>query len=95
MLSYLLAVSRLLVLLTGMIVYLAGWGVLRAVFFSPVGYLFFMIPIPVILYNQITFPLQLLASRLAAFCLEPAGVPVLRDGNVLMLSNSRVPNELE
>jgi exosortase len=46
-----------------------------------------MIPIPVIIYNQVTFPLQLIASRLATACLELAQVPVLRDGNILILSN--------
>lgn len=46
-----------------------------------------MIPIPVIIYNKITFPLQLLASRWASSFLEFVGVPVLRDGNVLILSN--------
>jgi len=83
-----LFISRLslIVLLTGMILFLAGWEVLRSVSF-PMGFLIFMIPIPVIIYNQITFPLQLLASRLATFCLELAQVPVLRDGNVLVLSN--------
>lgn len=78
--------TSLLVLLAGMILFLAGWGVLRAVSF-PLGYLIFMIPFPEIIYNQITFPLQLLASRLATFCLELVQVPVLRDGNVLIFSN--------
>jgi exosortase len=76
----------LLVLLSGMIVFLAGWRALRTVAF-PLGFLSFMIPIPVILYNQITFPLQLLASRLATFWLGLFRVPVLRDGNVLVMSN--------
>jgi len=76
----------LLVLLAGMILFLSGWSVLRAVSF-PLGFLILMIPIPVIIYNQITFPLQLLASRLASSFLELVGVPVLRDGNILMLSN--------
>jgi exosortase len=76
----------LLVLLAGMILFLAGWKMLRAVSF-PLGYLMWMIPIPVIIYNQITFPLQLIASRLATAWLEFAQVPVLRDGNILILSN--------
>lgn len=46
-----------------------------------------MIPIPAIIYNEITFPLQLLASRLASWGLELVRVPVLRDGNVLVMSN--------
>jgi exosortase len=79
----------MLVLLVGMIVFLGGWRPLRAVSF-PLGYLIWMIPIPVILYNQITFPLQLLASRLAAACLELVQVPVLRDGNILVMSNYSV-----
>ena len=83
-----LFVSRfsLLVLLAGMILFLAGWKMLRAVSF-PLSYLIWMIPIPVIIFNQITFPLQLLASRLATAWLELVQVPVLRDGNVLVMSN--------
>jgi exosortase len=76
----------MVVLLAGIILFLAGWKVLRA-FAFPVGYLALMIPLPAILYNQMTFPLELIASRLAAFWLELVQVPVLRDGNVLRLSN--------
>jgi exosortase len=76
----------LLVLGSGLILFLGGWKVLLAVSF-PLGFLIFMIPIPAILYNEITFPLQLLASRLASAWLELLQVPVLRDGNVLVMSN--------
>jgi len=44
-----------------------------------------MIPIPTIVFNQITFPLQLLASWLSAGVLSWLGVPVLREGNVIVL----------
>jgi exosortase len=83
-----LFISRfsMLVLLAGMILFLAGWNTLRAVTF-PLNYLIWMIPIPVIIYNQFTFPLQLVASRLATAWLELVQVPVLRDGNVLVMSN--------
>ena len=76
----------LLVLIAGIILFLAGWKMLRAVSF-PLAFLIFMIPIPVIIYNQITFPLQLIASRLATLWLEVVQVPVLRDGNILIMSN--------
>jgi exosortase len=78
--------TSLLFLLAGMILFLSGWDALRALAF-PLGFLILMIPIPAIIFNKITFPLQLLASRLASSFLETIGVPVLRDGNVLMLSN--------
>ena len=43
------------------------------------------VPLPTILFNQITFPLQLLASSLSSQILPLAGVPVLRDGNIIQL----------
>ena len=78
--------SSLLFLFGGMILFFAGWKMLRAVAF-PLVFLVLMIPLPALIYNQITFPLQLLASRLASNSLELFGVPVLREGNVLVLPN--------
>ncbi len=43
------------------------------------------IPLPAVVFNQITFPLQLFASRMASSMLPLAGVPVLREGNVIQL----------
>jgi exosortase len=83
-----LFISRisLLILGAGLILFLAGSEVLRVVSF-PLTFLICMIPIPAIAYSEITFPLQLLASRLASAWLELVRVPVLRDGNVLVMSN--------
>src|SRR6267378_4117032 len=83
-----LFVSRcsLLFLFGGMILFFAGWKMLRAVAF-PLAFLVLMIPLPALIYNQVTFPLQLLASRLASNSLELFGIPVLREGNVLVLPN--------
>lgn len=71
-------------LLAGLVVQFFGWRIFRAVLF-PWACLLLMIPIPVIVFNQITFPLQLLASKLATALLSLLGVPVLREGNVLQL----------
>jgi exosortase len=76
----------LLILIAGIVLFLAGWKMLKAVSF-PLAFLILMIPIPAIIYNQITFPLQLFASRFATFWLQLANVPVLREGNVLILPN--------
>ena len=78
--------SSMLFLFGGMILFFAGWKMLRAVAF-PLVFLVLMIPLPALIYNQVTFPLQLLASRLASNSLELFGVPVLREGNVLVLPN--------
>jgi len=76
----------LLVLIAGAVLFIAGWKMLRAISF-PLGFLILMIPIPVLIYNQITFPLQLLASRFATFWLQLVNVPVLREGNLIILPN--------
>jgi exosortase len=73
----------------GCVLYLGGKEALRILWF-PLFLLFFMVPIPAILYNQITFPLQLLASRVSEIALTVIGIPVLRDGNVLELPSQRL-----
>jgi exosortase len=47
-----------------------------------------MIPIPAIIFNQIAFPLQLLASRFGEITLLACQVPVLREGNIIHLANT-------
>ncbi len=76
----------MLVLVAGCVLFLGGRRFLRAIMF-PLGFLILMIPIPTIIYNQITFPLQLLASRFATFWLQLINVPVLREGNLIILPN--------
>jgi exosortase len=48
------------------------------------------VPIPAIIYNAITFPLQILASKAASALLPLFGVPVLREGNVIVLPAMRL-----
>ena len=76
--------SSLILLLGGAVIYLLGWAYLRLAFF-PWVFLVFMVPIPTIVFNQIAFPLQTLASKLATAQLQLLGVPVLREGNVIQL----------
>lgn len=73
-----------LVVIAGLVVFFLGWNYLRAVLF-PWAFLLLMIPIPAIIFNQITFPLQILASKVAATVLPWLGVPVLREGNIINL----------
>ncbi len=79
--------TSILAVLAGSIVFVAGWQALRILVF-PLAFLILMIPIPAILFNQIAFPLQLLASNVGETALSLAGVPVLREGNVIFLANT-------
>ena len=75
--------------LVGVLLYLGGWPLLKELLF-PLCLLPFMIPIPAVIYNQITFPLQLFASQVAEFVLSLIGIPVLRDGNILELASQKL-----
>jgi len=76
----------LLILLAGLIILFQGWTFFRAVLF-PWAFLILMIPIPNLILQQVTFPLQLRAAKLATGMLELVGVPVLRQGNVIVLAS--------
>jgi exosortase len=74
----------LIIVLAGLVLSFGGWQLLRELRF-PVLVLLLAIPIPAIIFNQITFPLQILASKMASALLPLFGVPVLREGNVIEL----------
>ena len=71
----------------GAVLFLYGRNHLKILFF-PIAFLLLMIPIPAIIFNQIAFPLQLLASRFGELALMACRVPVLREGNVIHLANT-------
>ena len=73
--------------LAGITLFLFGWQTLR-MSRLPAGILLLMIPLPAIMFNQIAFPLQLLASELGESVIGAARIPVLREGNVLILANT-------
>lgn len=76
--------------LVGLILYTCGCRTVRLLAF-PLGVLLLMIPLPALIYNQIVFPLQLLASRLATGWLQAIQlVPVMREGNVLVLPSGSI-----
>jgi exosortase len=77
--------TSFLITLIGLIVFFGGTAAVRALAF-PLILLFAMVPIPGIVYKQITFPLQLLASSIAERILELLGHVVIRDGNILELT---------
>ena len=81
--------TAFVITLIGAVWLLGGTRILRKLAF-PLFLCFFMVPIPAVIYNSITFPLQILASRLAEQALDFLAVPVLREGNVLVLPNQEL-----
>lgn len=77
--------ASLIIVLSGLILFHLGTRVFRILFF-PLAFLFFMVPLPAVVFYAVTFPLQRLAAENAAWTLDLLGVPVLLDGNVIHLS---------
>jgi exosortase len=75
--------------LVAILLVLGGTGLIRQLAL-PLLLLPFMIPLPTVVYNQITFPLQLFASAVAERSLEVLNIPVLRDGNILELASQKL-----
>jgi exosortase len=79
--------TSLIVVIAGLVLLLLGKTSLRTLAF-PIVFLVFMVPLPAIVVNAIAFPLQLFAAKTAAFCLFNFGIPVLREGNVIVLAGT-------
>ena len=81
--------TSFLISLVGLLLVMGGVALVRQLLF-PLLLLPFMIPIPAVIYNQLTFPLQMFASQVAEVVLNLVGIPVLRDGNILELASQRL-----
>jgi len=76
----------LILMLSGILVFVAGWSMFKALLF-PIGYLLLAVPLPQIIFNSIAFPLQLLAAGIATDTMQLLSVPVLREGNIMHLAS--------
>jgi exosortase len=76
----------MLIVLAGLILFICGRELFRTVR-MPFFYLFFMIPVPAYLYDTVAFPLKLFVTKLSVVIMKSVGIPVLREGNVIMLEN--------
>lgn len=77
----------LILVLAGLVWLIPGATFLRELAF-PIAFLVFMIPLPAIVMNAVAFPLQLFAAQSATFCMQMAGIPVLREGNTIVMAKT-------
>jgi exosortase len=85
--EYFLQRSSIILVLLGIVLFLAGMAVARKVI-VPLMYLLFMVPLPAIIWNKIAFPMQLFASAVTEVAIRAIGIPVMREGNVLHLAQT-------
>ena len=79
--------SSLIIQLAGMVIFLFGTELFRMMLL-PLGYLFFMVPIPYIIYDAVAFPLKLFVTKVSVAALKLMGVVVLREGNIIMFPST-------
>ena len=75
--------SSSIFLLAGIVLFLLGWQWLKFLWL-PIAFLFFMVPLPYIIYDAIAFPLKLFVAKFSVISLKLMGVVVLREGNIIM-----------
>jgi exosortase len=78
------ACYSLIPLLIGVVLAIWGGGVLRLVLF-PIVFLVFAIPIFTFVMTPVTFAMKLVAAKLSVGAVSAIGVPVYRDGAILIL----------
>ncbi len=76
----------MVLMLSGISWYYLGTANFRKVWFA-FFFLLFMIPVPSIIYYAATLPMQLLSSKVTVGLLKVIGMPVARNGNIIMLPN--------
>lgn len=75
--------------LISLVLYFGGKNWLKPMGF-PLLLLLLAIPIPLLIFNRIAFPLQLIASDYAARIINLIGIPAFREGNVIELAEMKL-----
>lgn len=70
------------IFLIGSTIFLIGKKAARKISF-PLAYSLFMIPLPITLYDQLTFPMKKLATYTSVQIISLMSIPVLREGNII------------
>ncbi len=81
--------ASLLPCLAGVVLLVGGWRALRWAWPS-IAFLIFMIPLPGFLAEQLSQPLQGLATTASAYVIQTMGIPAMAQGNVILLTQGSV-----
>ncbi len=85
--EYYLRRSSSIFILAGIVLFLFGWQWFKSLWL-PILFLFFMVPLPYIVYDAMAFPLKLFVAKFSVISLKLMGVIVLREGNIIMFPNT-------
>jgi len=86
---YFTSAFSILLSVSGLVLYLWGRKMLRAVAF-PIFFLFFMVPFPLVVIGTATVRLKLFAAMCATQALHAMGFPALQKGHIIYMKNAVV-----
>ncbi len=84
---YFLSGYSLIIMLIGMVVFLFGVNMLKETLFA-ILYLFFMIPLPLVVMSNLIIKMKLFAGEMATIILNRIGLFAVRDGSIIRMANS-------
>ncbi len=79
----------MLVVLSGLILFLYGSKTFKKIIF-PVGFLIFMIPVPMVVISNISFKMKIFAAQIATGLLNNMGLEAVRSGSILKMRHAYV-----
>jgi len=79
----------MIIVLLGLIAHFYGNQILKKVLF-PILFLFFMVPLPMVVITNISFQMKLFAATLATGILNNMGLPAIQEGSILKMRHTYV-----
>jgi len=86
---YFTSAYSFLLVLCGLILYFRGWPTLKELSF-PVGFLVFMIPLPLVAIVGITFKMKIFAAQWANKVINAVGVRAVLEGSIIKMRHTHV-----
>ncbi len=83
--EYFTARMSFVLTLFGLTWYLLGYETIKKIWFA-FFFLCFMIPVPYVVYYAVSFPMQLIATKITVGVLNVIGMGVVRQGNIIHLA---------
>ena len=79
----------LILVIVGLILLFFGKKFLKQLLF-PIGFLLFMIPLPLVAVANISFKLKIFAAKVSTVVINKLGIPAIRDGSVIKTAHSYI-----
>lgn len=86
---YFVSGFSMLFVISGIVLYLYGEELFKKIAF-PLGFLVFMIPLPLVVINKLSLQLKMFAAEMAEIVLNNMRIPAIRDGSIIRMRHANV-----